>query len=462
MVSMPRAALYLRISQDRSGLEAGVQRQRQDCEALAASLGWDVVGIYQDNDVSAYSRKPRPEFERLLRDVALGQIDAVIAWAADRLYRRLTDLERIVDALQGVEVAMVKSGRVDLSTADGRYNARNYGNLSQHESEKKSERVKAAAEQRARAGGYGGGARRMGFTKTADDLVPDEADAIREAYLHVAGGGSLESIAKDWRARFDGGPKGGYITGVQVRDVLLRPMNAGIATYLGEEVGRTKSPAIIDEDTFRTVRAILTDPKRRTRRGRPSETLLSGIMRCRYCGRPVAGSSRDGGTKRERVYTYACRARCVSRRRHRMDELISELVLARLQRDPEGFIEPPTASKATANNSAAVEAEKMRDRLDALAQLFAAGELEAADYAAATKQARARLAELETKLAALAGTPNAARLLQSGDVSQAWEAASMAERRAIIREVIDHIVVGRGTSGKFSAGDLEIVWRGSE
>jgi hypothetical protein len=109
-----------------------------------------------------------------------------------------------------------------------------------------------------------------------------------------------------------------------------------------------------------------------------------------------------------------------------------------------------------------VEAEKMRDRLDALAQLFAAGELEAADYATATKQARARLAELETKLAALSGTPNAARLLQSGDVSQAWEAASMSEKRAIIREVIDHIVVGRGTSGKFTAGDLEIVWKGSE
>lgn len=459
---MTRAALYLRISQDRTGEQAGVKRQRQDCEALAASRGWELAGIYQDNDVSAYSRKPRPEFERLMDDIAAGRVDAVVAWATDRLYRRTTDLDRLVDALAGIEVATVKSGDVDLTTADGRLRARILADVAQHESEKKGERVKAAAEQRARAGGYGGGSRRMGFTKHANELVPDEADAIREAYLRIAAGGSLESIAKDWRARFDGGPKGGYITGVQVREVLLRPMNAGIATYLGEEVGRTTGPAIVDEDTFRTARAILTDPKRRTRPGRPSETLLAGIMRCRYCERPVAGSSRDGGTKTPRVYTYACRARCVSRSRHRMDELISELVLARLQRDPEGFIEPATASKVTGNNSAAVEAEKMRDRLGALAQLFAAGELEAADYATATKQARARLAELETKLAALSGTPNAARLLQSGDVSQAWEAASMSEKRAIIREVIDHIVVGRGTSGKFTAGDLEIVWKGSE
>jgi site-specific DNA recombinase len=462
MVSMTRAALYLRISQDRSGQQAGVKRQRQDCEALAAARGWEVAGVYQDNDVSAYSRKPRPEFERLMDDIAAGRIDAVVAWATDRLYRRTTDLDRLVDGLSGIEVATVKSGDVDLSTADGRLRARILADVAQHESEKKGERVKAAAEQRARAGGYGGGARRMGFTKTADELVPDEADAIREAYLHVAGGGSLESVAKDWRTRLGTGPRGGYLTGVQVRDVLLRPMNAGIATYLGDEVGRTNGPAIIDEDTFRTVRAILTDPKRRTRRGRPSETLLSGIMRCQYCGRPVSGSSRDGGRKVPRVYTYACRARCVSRRRHRMDELITELVLTRLERDPEGFIEPATATQGSTENSAAVEAEKMRDRLDALAQLFAAGELEATDYAAATRQARARLADLETKLAALSGTPNAARLLQSGDVRQAWEASSMEQRRAIIREVIDHIVVGRGTSGKFTAGGLEIAWRGSE
>jgi site-specific DNA recombinase len=46
-----RAALYLRISQDRTGAKLGVGRQRTDCALLAAALGWDVVEVYEDNDI---------------------------------------------------------------------------------------------------------------------------------------------------------------------------------------------------------------------------------------------------------------------------------------------------------------------------------------------------------------------------------------------------------------------------
>ena len=456
MVSMTRAAIYLRISQDRTGEQAGIDRQRADCEKLATARGWTITGIYADNDVSAFSRKPRPEFERLVADIGAKEIDAVVCWATDRLYRRTTDLDRLVDVLAGIEVATVKSGDVDLSNADGRLRARLMADVAQHESEKKGERVKAAAEQRARAGRYGGGARRFGYTKHADALIPEEADAVRWAYEHVSNGGSLESVAKEWRKRGLKGPRGADFTGVVARDVLMRPMNAGIAVYLGEEVGRTESPVIVDEEVFRTVRAIITDPKRRTGRGRPSENLLSGILRCQYCGKPVTASSRNdrvGG----RVMTYACRERCVSRRRFRMDDLISELVLARLEKDPEGYTAP--ARPQTTDNAAAIEAEKMGTRLDGLAQLFAAGELEPADYATATRQARARLAELEARIATMSGSPATAKLLQGANVRQAWEAYTMEQRRAVIREVIDHIIVGRGTSGKFSAGELEIVWK---
>jgi|GEM_PF-3528205 len=43
-----RAAIYVRISKDKTGAGLGVARQRADCEALAASLGWSVVGVYED------------------------------------------------------------------------------------------------------------------------------------------------------------------------------------------------------------------------------------------------------------------------------------------------------------------------------------------------------------------------------------------------------------------------------
>ena len=55
---------YLRISEDRTGEEAGVDRQRADCLALCARLGLPVVvvDVFMDNDTSAFLHKKRPGF----------------------------------------------------------------------------------------------------------------------------------------------------------------------------------------------------------------------------------------------------------------------------------------------------------------------------------------------------------------------------------------------------------------
>ncbi len=38
---------------------AGVARQEEDCRALCARKGWEVIAVHPDNDVSAYSGAPR-------------------------------------------------------------------------------------------------------------------------------------------------------------------------------------------------------------------------------------------------------------------------------------------------------------------------------------------------------------------------------------------------------------------
>jgi DNA invertase Pin-like site-specific DNA recombinase len=192
-----RATIYTRISDARGDDTAGVDRQREDCLALCAERGWDVVAVHEDNNVSAMKRKVRPAYTAMLEDVREGRCEVVVCWATDRLYRQPRDLEGLVEALGSVQVATVKSGKVDLSTADGRMVARLLGNVSAHESEKRGERVARAAAQRAKNGGYGGGRRRMGYTDTATELVPDEAEGIRWAYGIIAAGGSLESVVRN-------------------------------------------------------------------------------------------------------------------------------------------------------------------------------------------------------------------------------------------------------------------------
>ena len=74
---MTRAAVYLRISQDPTGEQAGVTRQREDCLALVEAQGWELLEVFQDNDISASSGKARPEYQRMLKAIRDGMVDAV-------------------------------------------------------------------------------------------------------------------------------------------------------------------------------------------------------------------------------------------------------------------------------------------------------------------------------------------------------------------------------------------------
>jgi site-specific DNA recombinase len=88
-VSKPAAvAVYARISSDQEGTALGVTRQLEDCRAMAESEGWTIAEEYVDNDVSAYSGKRRPAYERMLEDLRDGVRDGVIVYHQDRLTNR--------------------------------------------------------------------------------------------------------------------------------------------------------------------------------------------------------------------------------------------------------------------------------------------------------------------------------------------------------------------------------------
>src|SRR4051812_46591775 len=119
-MTMPRAAaIYARMSKDITGEGLGIERQLADCQAYAKDIGWVVADHYIDNDPSAYSGKPRPDYRRLLADINSGVCDGVIVFRADRLHRSPVELEEyiaICDRL-GVQTRTVASGLFDLTTA---------------------------------------------------------------------------------------------------------------------------------------------------------------------------------------------------------------------------------------------------------------------------------------------------------------------------------------------------------
>ena len=121
-----KAGVYTRISWDPSGQRAGVERQRADCEEHCLARGWDVVEVFCDNDASAYGRKPRRAYERMLAAVESGSIDAIVTWHNDRLHPSPKELEAFIDL-------------VERSRVDGRLSARIVGAVA-----RKSPRTAAA------------------------------------------------------------------------------------------------------------------------------------------------------------------------------------------------------------------------------------------------------------------------------------------------------------------------------
>jgi len=139
-----RVAIYNRISNDPQGIEAGVERQRHDCEALAGRLGWQVHDTYVDNDLSAWTGKRRPDYQRMLADIKAGKVDAVIVWHEDRLTRLPRELEEFADAClrAGVHRLVSCYGDTDFSNADDMLTLRIKGAVAKNQADAASRRLR--------------------------------------------------------------------------------------------------------------------------------------------------------------------------------------------------------------------------------------------------------------------------------------------------------------------------------
>jgi DNA invertase Pin-like site-specific DNA recombinase len=481
---------YTRISDDRTGVAASPARQKREITRTAADDGRVIGRWYQDLSKSAF--KPgvtRPQFEELLAACEQHPVRRVWVLHDDRLVRDGddTDLPRLIRALAPGKVVIrcVEAADIKLWQAEGKMSARVRNAVNAYESERKKERVELATSDRARKGRFPGGGRRFGYTqrdtriaRRMDEdgtiteytrpsgplvLVAAEAQAIADGYKMIGAGKSVHAVTRAWRDRDLTGPQGAVFTPTAVRDILLRPANAGLSVHKGQIVGTGEWPAITDPDTYATVKALLTDPSRCTTRGRPAAHLLSGILRCGTCGAPMLASS-AGGRK------YRCqsgRARPdptpgiqhATRTRTLIDAAFTEVIVTRLERRKGTLTRPrKTASRAVVR---AVEtAAGLRSQIDGYQTR--AADFDPADLAGILRGLRAKLAAAEAKIVKDSGTPASDALARCGDILAAWIGLDPAGRRAVVKEQVEYITVGPGLHSRSRAAALYNVtpkWR---
>ncbi|MFK0154605.1 recombinase family protein [Streptomyces sp. NPDC090493] len=447
-----RMVVYARISDDREGRQNGVDRQERQCRALADKNGDEVVAVFVDDDRSAYSGKPRPDYRKMLAFLRDGHADGAYALAPTRFYRRLDDgLEFFkLIAEKGLEVETVKQGRYDLSTADGRRDALRAAVDAQHEAEQISERVRDAKADSLAKGEYRGGPRPFGYESDGVTIREAEAAPLRSATDAIIAGDSLRSVCRTWAAdgvrtvarRFKqpdgtrGEPEDREWTPTELRKLLLRPRNCGLIDHRGEIVGKAAWPAIVSEDKWRACRAVLERPERRTSPGSGRVWLGTGLYLCgmQDCEETVRASTSGKGSGDAHVPAYRCRTgKHVTRVAGPLDEHVTNLVLVRLSRPDAASVLLPPSRPSESREDLAATANALRGKLEALAADYAEDLITRQQLLDASALTRKRLEKLEAQMAAqaqdnvLAGLP-----LGTTRVVKQWPDYHIDKKRAIV------------------------------
>lgn len=316
-----RAVLYLRMSMDRTGEGAGLDRQDQACRALALARGWDVIDVIDDTISATTARLwDRPGWQRVVKMIENGEVDVIVAWHLDRVTRSMKDLEVLIELAidKGIGLATA-TGDIDLTTDVGRMVARILAAVAAAETERKAERQILATDQRVAQGRQQWIRRPFGY-ELDGTLREAEAAAVKQAYEDVLNGKALTTIAREWnelgfttsaptaeeaRPRLDRkqsyDPSGRW-SNVAVRLVLRSPRNMAKITLYGEIMGEGKWSAIVDESTWRAVERLLGDRERPDSQLGKLANLLSGIMTCTVCD----GKLRANRRKTEDPAIYVC------------------------------------------------------------------------------------------------------------------------------------------------------------
>lgn len=229
-----KTIIYVRMSKDRTGAGLGVERQEADSRALADRQGFEVAGVIADNDFTAYNGKHRPGFTELMKRMEAKECDVVLAWHADRIYRDIKDLERLIEVCDqaSINIHTVQAGVLDLSNASGRMAARIYCAVQRHEVEHAIERIKAAKLQAAQAGKWSGGQRPFGWTAGRKAIKEDEAQHVRWMAEQVIKGHSYNYIAIELNRRGVTTQHGNAWKAINVRNLLLHKAYAGESTTI--------------------------------------------------------------------------------------------------------------------------------------------------------------------------------------------------------------------------------------
>ncbi len=338
--------IYTRVSTSMQVDGYSLDAQREKLRKYAEYQDMHIAGEYTDEGKSGKNIGGRPDFQKMLDDIASGKdnIDFVLVFKLSRFGRNAADVLSSLQIMQdyGVNLICVEDG-IDSSKDSGKLMISVLSAVAEIERENILVQTMEGRKQKAREGKWNGGFAPYGYYLEKGELkiAEDEADAIRVIYdkfIHTNMGANgiakyLSQHGYEKKQRQNGTLS--TFSAHFVKLVLDNPVYCGKLAYgrrKTEKVnGARNEYHIVKQDEYPIYDGIheaiiseedwLLAQKKRKTTGVKSDKLyslehqhlLSGIVCCPGCGQPMYGSvnrkrKKDGTFYRDYWY-YACKHR---------------------------------------------------------------------------------------------------------------------------------------------------------
>lgn len=315
-----KVAAYCRVSTDQEEQESSYEAQiSYYTDKIVKNAEWQMAGIFADEGISGTQAKKRPEFLKMIRLCRQRKIDIILTKSLSRFARNTVDSLKYIRELRELGIAVIsEKENINTLTAESEMLITIMSCFAQAESESISKNVSWGVRQSFKNGNvpmqY---ARLLGYQKGKNDapeIVPDEAEIVREIYRCYLDGMSMNLIAdrlnaKGLTTKGNGSP---YRKAVIQRiltnekytgDALLqktyvtdcitkktRKNNGELPMYLVKNhhepiISRADFNRVQEEMARRSAKRVIADKLTKTEQGKYSaKYALSELLICGECG----------------------------------------------------------------------------------------------------------------------------------------------------------------------------------
>jgi DNA invertase Pin-like site-specific DNA recombinase len=443
--------IYTRTSRLGDERQRSSEGQAQDCKGRIIERGALVGETLSDPGRSAWNpRAKRPGWDELMRRLEVGETGGAVVFDLARFSRRPAEGERLIAAAERGLIILDSEGEYDLTSASGKKHFREQMNSAAYESDRLSTRVRRGKRLKAMSGESNHTVRPYGFEQDGVTHRRAEAEELRSIAARLLTGDSQSAIAVDLNARGVLTSYGNAWDLVALRQVILRPRNAGLVEHKGEIVATMPGAPILEKGDWERICAIYAA----RRHGRPVSPiyLCSAFVHCGRCQNRLTGRPRGNltpypnGEIRRQYWCHPRRGEGCGRLsidQRELDKYMGQIVVNILA-DPRHAtaVEAALRSAREQKNDLDKQIAEIEHTATELAARLGRGEMDLARHDAAVGPLDRRLDELRTQLARLGDMPTLEEVTPEMTMAShsewqlRWDNSSTDRRRAMIQRAL--------------------------